>query len=146
MSNRVKVVICGEVITLKSSEEEAHLQRVARYIDQKMAELTATNATASINERIRTLLIAVNVADDYFKASDKLARLGAEQEKYINEIGRMQQENTLLREKFHALQAEHARLQAEHEEYVELFGSVKQAESANVLPLHRQDQRKVGLR
>ena len=146
MANRVDVVICGEVITLKSNEEEAHLQRIARYIDQKMAELVAANVNASINERIRTLLIAVNVADDYFKAADKLARTGAEHEKYINEVGRLQQENMLLKEKFYELQAELTRTRAEYEEFIHEFDSTKPGENANVLPLHRAGQRKVGKR
>ena len=115
MSNKVNVVICGEVITLKSNEEEAHLQRIARYIDRKLADLSATNANASINERIRTLLIALNVADDYFKASDSLARTNAMNEKYVHELGRMQQEYTLLKEKFHELQGELALAKAELE-------------------------------
>jgi len=144
MARKVEVVICGKVITLKSNEEEAHLQRIARYIDQKMAELTEVNTTASIDERVRTLLIALNISDDYFKAADRLARMDVEQEKYISEIGRMQQENMLLKEKFHALEAEHARLQAEHDEYVEVFDSVKQSE--NVISMSRNDQRKAGFR
>ena len=146
MANRVDVVICGEVITLKSNEDEAHLQRIARYIDQKLANLTAINATASINERIRTLLIAVNVADDYFKASDNLARLNNTQEKYILEIGRMQQENMLLRDKFHELQAEYARLQAEYEEFITEFDNTKPNDGANVLTLPRADKRKAAVR
>ena len=143
MARRVDVVICGKVITLKSNEEEAHLQRIARYIDQKMAELTEVNTTASIDERVRTLLIALNISDDYFKAADRLARLDADHEKYVNEIGRIQQENMQLKEKYHALQAEHARLQAEHDEYIEVFDGVKQSE--NVLSMNRTNRRKAGV-
>ena len=145
MANKVDVVICGEVITLKSNEEEAHLQRIARYIDQKMAGLMAANATASINEKIRTLLIAVNVADDYFKTADSLARTNAEHEKYINEIGRMHQENILLKEKLYELQAELTRTRAEYEEFIMEFDK-RPNENANVLPLPHAGQRKVGKR
>ena len=143
MANKVDVVICGEVITLKSNEEEAHLQRIARYIDHKMAELMAVNANASINEKIRTLLIAVNVADDYFKAADKLARTGAEHEKYINEVGRMQQENLLLKEKLYELQAELTRTRAEYEAFILEFDK---RPGENVLPLPHAGQRKMGKR
>jgi len=142
MSNKVEVVICGETITLKSTENEAHLKRIAHYLDQKMAEFTAVNATASVNERIRTLLIAVNLTDEYFKAEDKLESLRAEHEKYIVEIGRMQQENMLLREKLHNLQGDHTRLQAEFEEFINEFDKTKQSEADNVLPLPRSDERK----
>ena len=136
MSNKVNVVICGEVITLKSSEEEAHLQRIARYIDRKLEEISTTNANASINERIRTLLIAVNVADDYFKASDNLARTNAMNEKYVHELGRMQQEYAMLKEKFHELQGELALTKAE----LEARGGGHNAGSnaANVVSLPRK--------
>jgi len=142
MSNKVDVVICGETITLKSTENEAHLKRIAHYLDQKMAEFTAVNASASINERIRTLLIAVNLTDEYFKAEDKLESLRAEHEKYIVEIGRMQQENMLLREKLHGLQGDHTRLQAEFEAFLNEFDNKKHSEGDNVLPLPRTDERK----
>jgi len=138
MANKIDVVICGEVITLKSNEEEAHLQRIARYIDRKLAELTATNANASINERIRTLLIALNVADDYFKASDSLARTNAMQEKYVNELARMQQEYTLLKEKFYELQGELTHTKAELESFVTEFDHNFPREGVNVLTLPRK--------
>jgi len=128
LARKVDVVICGKVITLKSNEEEAHLQRIARYIDQKMAELTGANTTAAIDERVRTLLIALNISNDYFKASDKLARIEATKDKFKEEIERLQQENNLILEQLTALQAEHATLEAEHQEYIEVFDSVKQQE------------------
>ena len=146
MANKVDVVICGEVITLKSNEEEAHLQRIARYIDRKLAELTATNANASINERIRTLLIALNVADDYFKASDSLARTKAMQEKYVNELARMQQEYALLKERFHELQGELTHTKAELESFVTEFDTNYPREGVNVLTLPRENKRKATVR
>jgi len=135
LARKVNVVICGKVITLKSNEEEAHLQRIARYIDEKMAELTGANTTAAIDERVRTLLIALNISNDYFKVSDKMARVEATKDKFKEEIERLQQENTVLLEQYSALQAEHAALKAEHEEYIEVFDRVKQQEK--VFPLNR---------
>ena len=144
--DKVKVMICGEVITLKANEDEAYLQRIARYIDQKMDNLLSMNVAASINERIRTLLIAINVADDYFKANDKLARLNAEHEKYVNEIGRMQQENMLLKEKLYELQGELIQTKSEHEALKAELESAKSGEGVNVLPLPRAEQRKAAVR
>jgi len=146
MANKVDVVICGEVITLKSNDEEAHLQRIARYIDRKLAELTAANANASINERIRTLLIAVNVADDYFKATDSLARLNAMHDKYVNELGRMQQEYALLKERFHELQGELTHTKAELESFVTEYDSNYPREGINILTLPRDNKRKATVR
>jgi len=135
LARKVDVVICGKVITLKSNEEEAHLQRIARYIDQKMAELTGANTTAAIDERVRTLLIALNISNDYFKAADKLARIESTKDKFKEEIDRLQQENALLLEQFATLQTEHATLKAEHNEYIEVFDNVKQQEK--IVPINR---------
>ena len=122
MAKKVDVVICGEVITLKSDEEEAHLQRIARYVDRKLTELTAANANASVNERIRTMLIAINVADDYFKTADALARANDQREKYASELGRMQQEYALLKDKFHELQGELSLTKSELDAFISEFG------------------------
>ena len=146
MANKVDVVICGEVITLKSNEEEAHLQRIARYIDRKLADLTASNANASINERIRTLLIALNVADDYFKTADNLARVNAQHEKYVNELGRMQQEYAMLKDKFHELQGELALTKAELENFISEFENEKPGEGTRLLTLPGSNKRKAAVR
>ena len=135
MANKVNVVICGEVITLKSNEEEAHLHRIARYIDRKLADLMATNANASINERIRTLLIALNVGDDYFKTLDSLARCNAQHERYVQELGRMQQEYALLKEKFYELQGELSLTKAELDTLVAEIEKKHQGESSKLLTL-----------
>ena len=134
---RVDVVIGGKVIRLTAEEDEAHLQRIARYIDKKMAELTEANAAFAIDERLR-MMLAVNITDDYYKVADKLARVEANQEKYVDELARMQQEHMVLMEKFHELQREHTRLKAEHEEYIEIFGS---QQSENVLSMHRVERK-----
>lgn len=139
MARKVDVVICGKVITLKSNEEEAHLQRIARYIDNKMAELTGSNTNAAVDERLRTNLIALNIANDYFKAADKLARVEVTKDKYREEIERLQQENAMLREEYDALRADHSTLQAEHQEYIEVFDNVKQSE--NIFPIRKAGHR-----
>jgi len=143
VSKKVDVVIGGKVFTLVSSEEEAHLQRIARYIDAKMAEMADGEQGMPLDDRVSSLLLALNISDDYYKASDRLARLDVEQEKYITELGLLQQENSLLTEQFRALQGEYTRLQKEHDQFIEAFDSAKPQER-NVVQLPRPDQRKVG--
>ena len=102
--NKVDAVIGGEIITLVSGENEEYMQKIARYIDRKLYEIKLMKSNASINERTRTLFIAINIADDYFKALESLRHLEEEHEKYVTELGRMQEENFLLKEKLHELQ------------------------------------------
>ena len=145
MANKVTVTICGERIVLDSTESEEYLQEVAQYLDGKFSELMAHNITASINERVRTMLIAINVADDFFKCNDKLERLGNEHEKYITEIGRMQQENMLLSEKFYEIQGDYARLKASYDELVAKHENKAPVDNANVVSLPTAEQRKAVL-
>jgi cell division protein ZapA len=102
--NKVEVVIGGEIITLVSGEHEDYMQKLARYIDRKLNEIRSANSNASINDRTRSLFIAINIADDYFKTLDQLKRLETEHQRYVNELGRMQEENYLLTDKIHDLQ------------------------------------------
>ena len=103
--NRVEVVIDGQIITLVSDEKEEYMQKVALYIDKKLSEIKSSKSNKPVSEHLRTLLISVNIADDYFKAVEKRRVLEDTHEAYMNEMGRMQEENILLTEKIHELQA-----------------------------------------
>lgn len=119
--NKVEVVIGGVIITLVSDEHEDYMQKLARYIDKKLAEIQAANPNASINERTRTLLISLNVADDYFKTQEKFQKLQEHHEKFVSEMGRMQEENHLLTERIYELQDQLNQSRAELEEYIATF-------------------------
>ena len=104
--NRVEVVIDGQIITLVSEEKEEYMQKVALYIDKKLSEIKSSKSNKPVTEHLRTLLISVNIADDYFKALETKQTLQSSHETYVTEMGRMQEENILLSEKFHELQAQ----------------------------------------
>lgn len=103
--NRVEVVIDGQIITLVSDEKEEYMQKVGLYIDKKLTEIKTSKSHKPISENMRALLISINIADDYFKALEERKDLKDTHEIYITEMGRMQEENSLLTEKFHELQA-----------------------------------------
>ena len=121
--NRVEVVIDGQIITLVSDEQEAYMQKVALYIDKKLGEIKSTKPNKPVGEHLRTLLISVNIADDYFKAVEKRQELEDVHEAYVHEMGRMQEENILLTEKLHELQAQ---LSYVREQYVREVGELQE--------------------
>ncbi|MDR1664364.1 MAG: cell division protein ZapA [Clostridiales bacterium] len=102
--NKVDAVIGGEIITLVSGEDEEYMQKLARYINRKLDEIKAMKTTASLNEKTKALVIALNIADDFYKTADKLTKLEGEHEKFVVEMGRMQEEINLLNEKILELQ------------------------------------------
>lgn len=66
--NTVKVLIDGKIVTLSGYESEEYLQRVASYLNNKIAELSALPGYSRQPQDTRSTLLALNIADDYFKA------------------------------------------------------------------------------
>ena len=106
MDNKVSVVFSGEIYSLRSGENPDHMQRLARYVDSKLSEILSKSMSAAIDDKARTFILALNVADDYMKSHDKLARLDAVHKKFVVEMGRLQEENTRLNQKLIEVQTE----------------------------------------
>lgn len=62
------VMIAGKVYTLSGYEEEGYLQHVASYINTKISEITERDEYRRIPNDMKSILIQLNIADDYFKA------------------------------------------------------------------------------
>ena len=106
MDNKVNVVFCGEIYSLRSGENPDHMQRLARYVDNKMSEIMSKSVSAAIDDKARTFILALNVADDYMKSHDKLARQEALHKKFVAEMGRLREENTNLNQRLIEIQTE----------------------------------------
>mgnify|MGYP003295384385 CR=1 FL=1 len=74
----VQVIIDGKVLTMSGYESEEYLQRVASYINNKIAEYNKIDAFRHSNKDIQHRLIEINIADDYFKAKEQAEKLEAE--------------------------------------------------------------------
>ena len=90
---KLQVVIAGEVVVLTGEESPEYIQRLARYIDKKMHELSRKKKVVSFNSFTKTLLIAINIADDLFKEIDanedarlQYARLHTDHETLLDEF------------------------------------------------------------
>ena len=73
-----EVVIGGKVLTLRGSESEEYLQRVAAYINGKIAEYSKIESFARQSSDLQSILLELNIADDYFKAKKQLEILQEE--------------------------------------------------------------------
>lgn len=73
--NDIKVVINNKVYTLSGQESEDYLQNVATYINGKIAECQASEAYRRFNAEYQNVLLALNIADDYFKAKDQVNQM-----------------------------------------------------------------------
>lgn len=73
--NDIKVVINNKVYTLSGQESEDYLQNVATYINGKIAECQSSEAYRRFNAEYQNVLLALNIADDYFKAKDQVNQM-----------------------------------------------------------------------
>jgi cell division protein ZapA len=142
MENKVDVVIGGEIITLRSGEQPDYLQRLARYADQKIDEIKAKSVTAAIDDRAKTLLIALNIADDYHKAMDRFQRLDTAHKALVAEMGKLQDENKGVKAKLKAVEDELAKMEKELSKtkkeldaFIKSFDAKEVPEGENILTL-----------
>ena len=70
--NKTEVLIDGKIYTLSGYESEEYLQRVATYINNKLAELKKLDGYARLSQELKSILLELNVADDYFKAQNQV--------------------------------------------------------------------------
>ena len=70
--NKTEVLIDGKIYTLSGYESEEYLQRVATYINNKLAELKKLEGYARLSQELKSILLELNVADDYFKAKNQV--------------------------------------------------------------------------
>ena len=63
-----EVLIGGKVYTLSGFEGEEYLQKVSSYLNHKITECSSSDGYRRQNADTRNVLLAINIADDYFKA------------------------------------------------------------------------------
>lgn len=69
------VIIGGKVYTLSGYEEEEYLQKVASYINNKLSEVNGLDSIRRMTSDMRSILLSINIADDYHKALARVEKL-----------------------------------------------------------------------
>ena len=84
--NNADVVIGGKVFRVCGYESEEYLQKVANYINGKIAEYTKEDSFRRMSSEMRANILYLNIADDYFKAKKLGDSLSEEIESKDKEI------------------------------------------------------------
>lgn len=84
--NNADVVIGGKVFRVGGYESEEYLQKVANYINGKIAEYTKEDSFRRMSPEMRANILYLNIADDYFKAKKLGDSLSEEIESKDKEI------------------------------------------------------------
>ena len=70
--NKTEVLIAGKIFTLSGYESEEYLQKVATYINNKIAEFKKLDGYNHQTKETKSILLELNIADDYFKAKKQV--------------------------------------------------------------------------
>jgi len=73
-----EVIIGGKVFTLSGNESEEYMQRVASYINNKINEYNRMDSFTRQPADMQSVLLQLNIADDFFKAKKKIEVLEEE--------------------------------------------------------------------
>ncbi len=73
-----EVIIGGKVLTLSGYESEEYLQKVASYINNKLNEYNKVDSFRRQPMDKQSVMIQLNIADDYFKAKKQISILEEE--------------------------------------------------------------------
>ena len=73
-----EVLIGGKVYTLSGYESEEYFQKVASYINNKMAEYGKMDSFKKLPLDMQNVLMQINIADEYFKAKKQISILEEE--------------------------------------------------------------------
>lgn len=73
--NDIKVVINDKMYTLSGFESDGYLQQVAHYMNGKIDEFKRGGGYDSLSPEYQSLMLSLNIADDYFKAKEQADKL-----------------------------------------------------------------------
>ena len=110
------VLIGGKVYTLCGYEDEAYYPKVASYINNKMQEVSSVEGFKRFSLEMKSVLVHLNIADDYFKIKDLLEKLELDMEFKEQELYGLNQDLTESQMKAELLEAEKQELEEKNQE------------------------------
>ena len=66
--NKVSLKIAGKEYTIIGTESEEYMHKIGNYVDKRLSEIMRTSVR--LNTAMASVLAAINVADDFFKARE----------------------------------------------------------------------------
>lgn len=88
----IEVIINNKRYTLSGYESEEYLQKIASYINNKHNEFRNRDAYKFLDSDLKSILMQINIADDYYKTRDKIKEIEEENEAKGNEIFNLKHE------------------------------------------------------
>ena len=114
--NFTEVLIGGKVFTLSGFESEEYLQRVSTYLNHKITECSNIYGYRRQSAENRSTILALNIADDYFKAKKQGAALEQEVQQKDKEMYDLKHELISTQIKCENLEQELTKLKEEKQQ------------------------------
>ena len=112
-----EVIIGGKVFTLSGYESEEYLQKVASYINNKMTEYGKLDSFRKQPIERQSVLLQLNIADDYFKAKKQVEMVEEELAEKDRELYELKHELISTQIKLETAEKSLGDLQKESTEY-----------------------------
>ncbi len=114
--NDVEVIINGKQYTLSGNESSEYLQKVAVHINEKYNEFKKQEWYGRLDQEMKSVLLGINLSDDYFKAQDMVNELKKDSEEMEKELFEMKHELISMQTQIKELEEKNRELQREKEE------------------------------
>lgn len=114
--NDVEVIINGKQYTISGYESSDYLQKIATHINEKYVEFGKDSAYRHLDGDMKTILLAINLSDDYYKAQKAMEELQKENEELEKEIFNMKHDMIAMNSQLEEKESQIAELEAKKEE------------------------------
>lgn len=125
--NDTEVIINNKRYTLSGFESEEYLQKIASFLNNKIAEIKQQDGYKTMDADMKSILLQINIADEYFRVKRQYDESENDSDSKSNEIyslkheilslqGRLeksQQEIELLRQEVFEEQKKNVKLETE---------------------------------
>lgn len=109
--NKVSIFVAGQRFNILTEKSEKYVLDIASEID---ARINSLMLSSGMSRERAAVLTALNYADDGVADKENIAAVKEQMKDYLQEIERLQEDNTKLSGDYNLLKAEYERLVAEH--------------------------------
>lgn len=104
--NDIEVIINNKRYNLLGYESEEYLHKIASYINNKYSEFKKKDFYKMMDSEMKSILLEINIADDYFKIRNQIKDLETENENSSKEIFNLKHELISIQTKLEAKEKE----------------------------------------
>ncbi|MEC8050011.1 MAG: cell division protein ZapA [Myxococcota bacterium] len=79
ITRSTELTVMGQRLNFKADQDLGHIERVAKFVNRRSDDISAGAAVATTK---LSVLVAMNIADDYFNALDEVRQLKAALEEH----------------------------------------------------------------